>query len=101
MDDIFLQQTEIIWAFLVPFSAPSFCCSKHFHTSNHASDHPRKALVTNQGALDQQQPAFEEVGKICFDRLMLLKTRDNPVQYFCSGGRGMEGIQLLLYLSYS
>lgn len=34
---------------------------QHFHTTNHSSDHPEKAFVMNQRALDEQLPAFQEV----------------------------------------
>ncbi|CAM9801558.1 unnamed protein product [Pylaiella littoralis] len=41
-------------------------CLRHFHTSNHSSDHPRKAFVMNQRALDDQLPAFQEMWREAF-----------------------------------
>lgn len=46
-------------------------CLQHFHTSNHASDHPRKAFVMNQRALDEQLPAFQEVGRRQYSTLLV------------------------------
>ncbi|CAM9681785.1 unnamed protein product [Ectocarpus sp. 12 AP-2014] len=41
-------------------------CLRHFHTSNHSSDHPQKAIVMNRRALDDQLPAFREMWREAF-----------------------------------
>ncbi|CAM9366973.1 unnamed protein product [Hapterophycus canaliculatus] len=44
-------------------------CLRHFHTTNHSSDHPEKAFVMNQRVLDEQLPAFQEMWREAFQSI--------------------------------
>ncbi|CAM9509946.1 unnamed protein product [Choristocarpus tenellus] len=41
-------------------------CLRHFHTTNHSSKHPEKAVIIEEEALERQRPAFEKMWKEAF-----------------------------------
>lgn len=71
---------------------------QHFHTSNHSSDHPQKAFIMNQRALDEQLPAFEEVGGdellVCCDKLVPITPAAVALNF---DGNLEEGVNLNRY----